>query len=382
MKKLAALLLLLATPALADSGPSNAIRGRLNVTYGTPIPGTGNPAGVCPAEVCADGEVLAYVLADECFECIPASSLDPWTAGTNGLYYAGDGVIVGDDVAFCAASGGAGDLRVADDLEVAGGSFWYCATLAVLADTSDGADNMFYTMNGGGASQDSSRGAYIRVSGNEEASFPGDVSLWAGDNSSGSLNFITTASGTNNVIQDTIEDGANDNFFIRAATGFFFLPESVTPPGISDDSVYFGKSIDLIMEGNTVDSFTTTFGAAAGIAASTTFRTPATNGASGDVLTGNGSGQSSWTTLTATGSATVNFGSTSATTVDSSDIAVTGADLGDQCMVATDLAATWVTGAAFTCYVSSAGNVKVRFAAAGAGIDPGSDTFRVRVFDP
>lgn len=82
------------------------------------------------------------------------------------------------------------------------------------------------------------------------------------------------------------------------------------------------------------------------------------------------------------GSAVIDFASTSATTLDSSGITVTGAALGDTCTVGTDLAATWVTGADFSCYVSATDTVIVRFSAHGAAINPGSDTFRVRTFDP
>lgn len=78
---------------------------------------------------------------------------------------------------------------------------------------------------------------------------------------------------------------------------------------------------------------------------------------------------------------TIDFASTSNTTTDSSGITVTGAAVGDTCTVGVPTAAA-VAGASFTCYVSAADTVKVRFTAVGAGIDPASGSFNVRTFDP
>ena len=80
-------------------------------------------------------------------------------------------------------------------------------------------------------------------------------------------------------------------------------------------------------------------------------------------------------------SAVIDFGSISDTTADSSAITVTGAALGDVCSVGHDLAATEVSGSSFTCYVSATNAVTVRHSCNGT-CNPGSDTFRVRTFDP
>ncbi len=88
-----------------------------------------------------------------------------------------------------------------------------------------------------------------------------------------------------------------------------------------------------------------------------------------------------WSVPNLIGSATIDFASTTAATRDSSTLTVTGAALGDMCVVATDSNATWVANAQFTCRVSAADTVIVRLSTSGAGaVDPGSDTFRVRVF--
>lgn len=78
---------------------------------------------------------------------------------------------------------------------------------------------------------------------------------------------------------------------------------------------------------------------------------------------------------------TIDFASSSNTTVNSSNITVTGAAVGDTCEVGPPTAAM-VTGASFTCYVSAADTVIVRFTAVGASIDPASGSFNIRVFDP
>lgn len=80
-------------------------------------------------------------------------------------------------------------------------------------------------------------------------------------------------------------------------------------------------------------------------------------------------------------SSTIDFASTTNTTADSANITVTGAAVGDGCVVGVPVAAQ-VAGASFTCFVTAADTVVVRLSALGAGIDPTSGSFTVRVFDP
>lgn len=318
------------------------------------------------------GDVLTSDSVGNTYWAAPGASA--WAAGVNGLFYNGDGVIVGGDVAFCAADGGAGDLRVADDLEVAGGNFWYCADMEVTADTADGADDMRVILNGGGA-QSTARGATFVLSGNEHALSAGRAVLSSGDTGAiAGVDIIATKVSSGPGVRLFAEDGATDNLFQVSANGFSFS-------GNATDDVKLEEDIDVILEGDVDDANETTLRAANGLAGDTTFGLPGTNGSSGDVLTGDGAGQSSWTTAWANGSATIDFAATTGTTADSADIAVTGADTEDICVVSAGTAA-YVAGASFTCYVASAGNVKVRFTATGNLIDPASATFNVRVFDP
>ena len=76
-------------------------------------------------------------------------------------------------------------------------------------------------------------------------------------------------------------------------------------------------------------------------------------------------------------SSVIDFASSTITTVDSAGITVTGALAGDPCFVGPPSAI--VANASFTCYVSAADTVKVRFTPAGTAADPLSGTFFVRV---
>lgn len=76
-------------------------------------------------------------------------------------------------------------------------------------------------------------------------------------------------------------------------------------------------------------------------------------------------------------SATIDFASATTTTVDSAAITVTGARVGDPCFVGPPAAV--VVNASFTCIVTAADTVKVRFTPAGTAADPLSGTYFVRV---
>lgn len=76
-------------------------------------------------------------------------------------------------------------------------------------------------------------------------------------------------------------------------------------------------------------------------------------------------------------SATIDFAAATITTVDSSAITVTGAQVGDPCFVGPPAAV--VVNASFTCLVTAADAVKVRFTPAGTAADPLSGTYFVRV---
>jgi len=79
-------------------------------------------------------------------------------------------------------------------------------------------------------------------------------------------------------------------------------------------------------------------------------------------------------------SSTIDFASTTDQCTDSSAITVTGAAVNDVCLVGAP-ASGGAANAFFSCYVSAADAVKVRFCSHGA-VDPASATFTVRVFDP
>jgi hypothetical protein len=51
----------------------------------------------------------------------------------------------------------------------------------IQSDTADGSDNQRINISGGGVAGVSSRGAFLRVSGNEDATFPGQIVLTAGE---------------------------------------------------------------------------------------------------------------------------------------------------------------------------------------------------------
>ena len=76
-------------------------------------------------------------------------------------------------------------------------------------------------------------------------------------------------------------------------------------------------------------------------------------------------------------SSTIDFAAATITTVDSAAITVTGAQVGDPCFVGPPAAV--VVNASFTCLVTAADAVKVRFTPAGTIADPLSGTFFVRV---
>jgi hypothetical protein len=75
--------------------------------------------------------------------------------------------------------------------------------------------------------------------------------------------------------------------------------------------------------------------------------------------------------------AVIDFASATITTVDSSAITVLGARTGDPCFVGPPAAV--VVNASFTCLVTAADTVKVRFTPAGTAADPLSGTYFIRV---
>lgn len=76
-------------------------------------------------------------------------------------------------------------------------------------------------------------------------------------------------------------------------------------------------------------------------------------------------------------SSVIDFAAATITTVDSSVITVTGAQVGDPCFVGPPAAV--VVNASFTCIVTAANSVVVRFTPAGTAADPLSGTYFVRV---
>lgn len=66
----------------------------------------------------------------------------------------------------------------------------------INASTSDGSDNSFLIINGGGSNADASRGSFIGVYGNEVATNGGCIFLTTGNVATGNINFRTGASAT------------------------------------------------------------------------------------------------------------------------------------------------------------------------------------------
>lgn len=60
----------------------------------------------------------------------------------------------------------------------------------ITVDTSDGADSKYLFLSGGGGTSDT-RGAFIQLEGNEQASNPGDLILGAGNVAGGDIRFYT-----------------------------------------------------------------------------------------------------------------------------------------------------------------------------------------------
>ena len=77
------------------------------------------------------------------------------------------------------------------------------------------------------------------------------------------------------------------------------------------------------------------------------------------------------------GSETFDFASSTITCLDSTGVTVTGAQLGDPCFASPNIA--WAANQEFSCFVSAANTVKVRFCPAGTAADPASATYFTRV---
>lgn len=77
------------------------------------------------------------------------------------------------------------------------------------------------------------------------------------------------------------------------------------------------------------------------------------------------------------GSETVDFASATITCIDSTGHTVTGAQVGDACIVGAPAAAT--ANATFSCYVSAANTVKVRFCPSGTAADPAEASYATRL---
>lgn len=280
----------------------------------------------------------------------------------------------------------------------------------VMAATVDGADNSYISFYGGGAAG-TSRGAEVDIKGNEAAG-GGDINLTAGSNgelvllglsvylaSDGAGNgtpivfegdTIDGSETTLDVIDPTADrainfpndsgtvilssteqwiDGTN-GVYNRTNEAVHVTPGTDIAETIADVAFNNGGGDLFVSDQLGVEGAIYADGALNVVGASK-LEGAVTIGATGTAISDSYAG-----------SAVIDFPSTSATTADSAGITVTGASLGDTCSVGTDAEATWVTGATFTCRVSAADTVIVRFTASGANINPGSDTFRVRVFDP
>lgn len=77
------------------------------------------------------------------------------------------------------------------------------------------------------------------------------------------------------------------------------------------------------------------------------------------------------------GSITHDFASQTITCADSANITVTGAQVGDPCFVGPPAAP--VANTQYTCYVSAADTVVVRFCPAGTAANPANVEYKVRV---
>ena len=77
------------------------------------------------------------------------------------------------------------------------------------------------------------------------------------------------------------------------------------------------------------------------------------------------------------GSITHDFASSTITCLDSSAITVTGAAVGDPCIVGPPAAP--IANSSYSCYVSAADTVLVRFCPAGTAANPANVEYKVRV---
>lgn len=82
-------------------------------------------------------------------------------------------------------------------------------------------------------------------------------------------------------------------------------------------------------------------------------------------------------TRTLGGSTTFDFPSQTTTCTDSTAFTVTGAKTDDPCF--TSMPASPAANSIFTCYVSAADTVRVRFCPVGTAVDPASALYAVRI---
>lgn len=96
-----------------------------------------------------------------------------------------------------------------------------------------------------------------------------------------------------------------------------------------------------------------------------------------------GSVETNVITRSLAGSATLNYASTTITCLDSAGITMTGAKVGDVCVMGIPDsiigAGTGLNGT-FLCYVSAVDEVKIRHCAVGTADNPPDATYRFRIF--
>lgn len=189
---------------------------------------------------CADNEILKWDETEDDWNCEADADSGLWTDGTNGWYANTEAVIVGADAAFDAdgADGGAGDLKVSDDIEIVG-EIWFgeggpATTHKITVATADASDDEIIQIGG----DDQTRGGSIVIQGNDVpiGGAGGRVIVTAGDDADGDITLQTLTAGQS--VEVAVEAGATDTTYLFADQ--FTMTSDGTGDGeftVPDDSI-------------------------------------------------------------------------------------------------------------------------------------------------
>lgn len=181
-----------------------------------------------------------------CPTCSTGANL--WTDGTNGHYDNTESVLVGPDAAADADISGvseAGDLRVADAIQVGGPIYFTETPSGIAAATADAADSATtFIVSGGVLDTSGNRGAGATFVGNEGASSDGKATIFSGNAANGAA----TAA-----VELIVKNSGGSDVSLNVDTDSFDFTGSATT------QVYYGTGIDeQVIEGATADAFETT----------------------------------------------------------------------------------------------------------------------------